>query len=156
MLFISIGVSVLALIICVITLSVVFQKDYSVGPVLTGDESYVKYIRIAGNEYAATVRYKDVISFLKNYNKTLQKMAKKYGAEKKVESLIVPNKFFFNIVWKCLYKSGVWPKRRPFRSKRHMVSMIQYEDLESIIFFVSRFILNYEPAGDKKKQQGVS
>lgn len=117
------------------------------------EEGSIKFIKIGGVECSVRVKYKHVFGFYKAFNKELAKFTKKDVALKK---MVIPNEFFFAVVWKCLDKSGIWPVRKPFRSKQHMAGSILYDELQDIIQFVSRFVLDINgnvPAEESKKKQ---
>jgi len=111
-------------------------------------ENGIIYIKIGGVEYATKVLYKDVESFLKSFNKILKKNKK--------PGLKIPNTYFFNTLWKCLVKDGYLFWKKPFRSKRHMINSLLYDEIADITLFISKHILKFEDDAidpkTKKKQ----
>jgi len=121
------------------------------------EEGSIKFIKIGGVERSVRVKYKHVFGFFKAFNKELKKFKKKDIA---LKQMVIPNEFFFNVLWKCLDKSGVWPVQKPFRSKRHMADSLLYDELPDVIQFVSRFVLDLKAEGqteeDCKKKQEIT
>jgi hypothetical protein len=118
------------------------------------EEGSIKFIKIGGQECSVRVKYKHVFGFFKEFNKILAKFKKKDIA---LKQMVIPNEFFFKVLWKCVDKKGIWPFRKPFRSKKHMADSILYDELAEVIQFVSRFVLDIKGTEEegKKKQEIV-
>lgn len=118
------------------------------------EEGSIKFIKIGGVECSARVKYKHVFGFYKAFNKELKKFSKKDIA---LKNTIIPNEFFFGVVWKCLDKSGIWPFRKPYRSKKHMADSLLKDEVADMIQFVSRFVLDLKGTEEesKKKQENL-
>lgn len=60
------------------------------------------------------------------------------------DPIVVSNDFFFKCTWLILKKRGVWPFRKPFRSRRVMVKNILNHEYQAIVDFISNTTLDYK------------
>lgn len=114
--------------------------------------SHIKYITIGGQKCTASVKYKDIFRFIQG----LRKEVLRYK-DKPIKEIIIRNEYFFDVVWRCLHKTGWLFWRKPFRTKHHMEKSIYLEELDGITMFVSKFVLpsmNTE-VDNKKKEETV-
>ncbi len=117
------------------------------------ESKYVHKISINGEEHPAKVYNKDIFWFFKQIRKTAIKHNNKMKRSKKAEAFIIPNEVFYEIIWKCLIKTGFWFWRKPFRSKRQMIALILKEEMQGITNFVAEQILNEDLSKDEEKKE---
>ena len=116
-------------------------------------------ITIDGNEYEYVAYYPDILKIWKVFNNTyslcLKQFKKVHGENFDVEnenhSLPIPNDFYFWTVWTILKKSGPWPFRKPFRSKREMIKQIRQDEFQSMLDLAGRDILKLKWYEDREQ-----
>lgn len=124
-------------------------------------------IRIGGKDYDYEVLYLDIPKFWRVFNNTymmcMKDFKKRNGFDyedgKEGHQIILPNKLYFWIIWKCLVKKRFWPLRKPFRSQRQMTKRIRSNEFQEMVDLAGRDILKlkwYEEGrqpGNLKKPQ---
>lgn len=108
-------------------------------------------IRIGGKDYDYEVLYKDIPKFLTRWN-SIYYLAKReyektydtaYIPDGTENPLIIPNQFYFWIMWKCLVKEkGLFGRTKgPFKSMRAMINRIRKDEFQAIVSLAGADIL---------------
>ena len=106
-------------------------------------------LKIGGIDCELIITYRQWWKFLKVYNRTYYIAKKK--ADKIKADVVIPNDFFFWVIWKCLVKKGIWPLKKPFHSMGNMIKKIRKDEYRKIVDFVGNEILgNMEEGKDSK------
>lgn len=114
-------------------------------------ENGYSYIYVGGEERKFQVKYKDVAGFIKGFHNIVSKI--------KSGPIVIPNDYFFKVLYKCMVTTGWLFWKKPFRSSKHMENALLYDELQDITQFISKHILKFEDDAtpkSKKKEPRVS
>jgi hypothetical protein len=110
-------------------------------------KNYVHILSIGGIDCQFQVRLADVYAFFKEWNRVITRF-KNPGDPAYIAAT---NRAMSRIVYKSMIKRGVWPFRKPYRSRRHMMRSLLKEEYSDFSNFVALHILN--DGEDKKKAE---
>jgi len=132
------------------------------------NEDGIIYIKIGGIEYPTKVLYKDIENFYSRYDKIcavhsarlnlFHDLKKKNLIDEQTPEpkFLIPNEYFFHVLWVCLIKHGRLFWKKPFKSKRQMINNVLFDEMKDITLLVSEHVLKFEkdaadPEGKKKQ-----
>jgi len=110
---------------------------------------HVHTLSIGGIDCEFQVKLADVYIFFSEWNKVITRFNKPGDPA----YIAATNRVMSRVVYRCMIKRGIWPFRKPYRSRRHMMQSLLKEEYSAFSNFVALHILN--DGEDKKKEERI-
>lgn len=108
---------------------------------ITTPEKLDDFVVIGNKQVEIALRYKNVMKYRGRYNalvdidRKLRERGKYYNWDY----------FIFWCLWKVVLKKGFWPFRKPFRSLRHMMKEVRWDEFQNLFEFISVRVVGNQP-----------